>query len=190
MRITGGEGKGRSILISGKGRFRPTSSMVKEALFNILLPLSGKTFLDIFAGAGSVGIEALSRGASLVVFIEKNAGLCRSIKKNILQCGFAGRHEILVMEAKKALPVLQKRRVAFDIIFADPPYDRGMVKEILDGMADGNLFAEDGLLIIQHSSREELKGERAGGLILTDQRKYGDTILSFLKLKDRNKESL
>jgi 16S rRNA (guanine966-N2)-methyltransferase len=156
--------------------------MVKEAIFNILPPLSGKTFLDIFAGTGSVGLEALSRGASSVVFIEKDGSLSHSIKKSLLQYGFAGRHEILAMEAKKALLVLQKRNENFDVLFADPPYNRGMVKEILDCIAGGRLFAEDGMLIMQHSAQEELRGDHIGDLILTDQRRYGGTILSFLKL--------
>lgn len=190
MRIIGGDGKGRRILSSGKGRFRPTSSLVREALFNILSPLPGKTFLDVFAGTGSVGVEALSRGASLVVFVENDGRLSRSIKKNLLQCTFTGRHEILTMEAKKALIALRKREAAFDVLYADPPYDRNMVQEILDYLSDGRLFAEDGLLVIQHSVREELRANHMANFILTDQRRYGDTILSFLKIRWKGEENL
>lgn len=190
MRIIGGDGKGKRILYLGKNRLRPTSSMVKEALFNILPPLLGKTFLDVFAGTGSVGMEALSRGASLVVFIEKDGRLSSSIKKNLLQCGFTGKYEVLTMEAKRALPVLRKRDATFDVIFADPPYEKDLVKGILGCLADGRLFADEGLLIIQHSSREEFKADCTGDLILTDQRRYGDTILSFLKFIQRDEENL
>ena len=85
------------------------------------------------------------------------------------------------MEVKKAIPILQKNRAHFDIIFADPPYEEGRVEETLCYFADGKLFSEDGLLIIQHSVREALRPGPAKELILTDQRRYGDTILSFLK---------
>lgn len=190
MRIIGGDGKGKRILSSGKSRLRPTSSMVKGALFNILPPLPGKTFLDVFAGTGSVGMEALSRGASSAIFIEKDRGLSRSLKKNLLQCGFAGRYEVLPMEAKKALPALRKREATFDVLFADPPYDRSTVQEILDCLGDGRLFAETGLLVIQHSAREELRADHMGDLILTDQRRYGDTILSFLKFRQKDEKNL
>jgi len=190
MRIIGGNDKGKRILYLGKNQLRPTSSMVKEALFNILPPLPGKTFLDVFAGTGSVGMEALSRGASSVVFIEKDGSLSCSVKKNLLLCGLAGRYEVLTMEAKRALSALRERGVTFDVIFADPPYEEGLVKEILGCLADGRLFAEEGLLIIQHSSREELKADCTGDLILTDQRRYGDTILSFLKFIQRGEENL
>lgn len=181
MRILGGDLKGKRILSPGNDRFRPTSSMVREALFNILPPLSGKTFLDIFAGTGSVGMEALSRDAASAVFVERNKRLSRSLRINLLRCGFAGMCEVLTMGVEKALPALRKRKATFDILFADPPYEEGMVKETLARLSDGILFAKEGVLIIQHSCREELKADYTGDLILNDQRKYGDTILSFLE---------
>ena len=189
MRIIGGDAKGRSLHVPGRSKVRPTSDSVKEALFNILSPGQGKTFLDVFAGSGNIGIEALSRGASWAVFIEKNPTLSLFIKKNLLQCGVDGRYEIMDMEAKKAIPILQKKGAHFDIIFADPPYEEGRVEETLCYFTDGKLFSEDGLLIIQHSVREALRPGPAKELILTDQRRYGDTILSFLKYTDKGTES-
>ena len=185
MRIIGGDAKGRSLRVPGRSKVRPTSDSVKEAFFNILSSVRGKTFLDVFAGSGNIGIEALSRGASWAVFIEKNPTLSLVIKKNLLQCGVDGRYEIMDMEAKKAIPILQKKGVHFDIIFADPPYEKGRVEETLCYFTDGKLFSEDGLLIIQHSVREALRPGPAKELILTDQRRYGDTMLSFLKYTDK-----
>ena len=185
MRIIGGDAKGRSLRVPVRTKVRPTSDSVKEALFNILSSVKGKTFLDVFAGSGNIGIEALSRGASWAVFIENNRALSQFIKKNLLQCRVDGRYEIMDMEVKKALQILQKNRAQFDIIFADPPYEEGRVEETLCYFANGKLFSEDSLLIIQHSSREALRPGLAKELILTDQRRYGDTMLSFLKYTDK-----
>ncbi|HLA27470.1 MAG TPA: 16S rRNA (guanine(966)-N(2))-methyltransferase RsmD [Syntrophales bacterium] len=190
MRIIGGDAKGRSLRVPVRTKVRPTSDSVKEALFNILSSVKGKTFLDVFAGSGNIGIEALSRGASWAVFIENNRALSQFIKKNLLQCRVDGRYEIMDMEVKKALQILQKNRAQFDIIFADPPYEEGRVEETLCYFANGKLFSEDSLLIIQHSSREALRPGLAKELILTDQRRYGDTILSFLKYIDKGTENM
>src|SRR3990172_672904 len=189
MRIIGGDAKGRSLRVPVRTKVRPTSDSVKEALFNILSSVKGKTFLDVFAGSGNIGIEALSRGASWAVFIENNRALSQFIKKNLLQCRVDGRYEIMDMEVKKALQILQKNRAQFDIIFADPPYEEGRVEETLCYFANGKLFSEDSLLIIQHSSREALRPGLAKELILTDQRRYGDTILSFLKYTHKRTEN-
>jgi 16S rRNA (guanine966-N2)-methyltransferase len=178
MRIIGGDAKGRRIHSPGKSLFRPTSNLVKEALFNILPPLEEKIFLDMFAGTGSIGIEALSRGAALAVFIEKDDRLSRFIKINVSQCGFDDRCEVLAMKTEKALNVLQNKVRSFDVLFADPPYDQGMVIETLSNLANGRLFSDSGLLIIQHSVRESTTLQ-VKGLTLTDNRKYGDTMLSF-----------
>ena len=190
MRIIGGDAKGRSLRVPVRTKVRPTSDSVKEALFNILSSVKGKTFLDVFAGSGNIGIEALSRGASWAVFIENNRALSQFIKKNLLQCRVDGRYEIMDMEVKKALQILQKNRAQFDIIFADPPYEEGRVEETLCYFANGKLFSEDSLLIIQHSAREALRPGLAKELILTDQRRYGDTILSFLKYIDKGTENM
>jgi 16S rRNA (guanine(966)-N(2))-methyltransferase RsmD len=143
--------------------------------------VTGKIFLDVFAGSGSVGIEALSRGAASVAFIEKEAAHCDYIKKNILRCGFTGNYDILSAEVKKALPVLQKKGARFDIIFADPPYEAGLVSETSGYFAAGKLFAPDGMIIFQHSVREEPGWQQEGNLTVFDQRRYGDTLLTFLK---------
>lgn len=183
MRIIGGGAKGRHISFPGKSPERPTPGKIKGSLFNILPPLTGKIFLDVFAGSGGIGLEALSRGAAWVVFIERDEILSDYIKKNLLLCGFAGRSEILTREVGAAVTVLKKRKDRFDVVFADPPYEAGFVEKTLGWFADGKLFAEEGLLIIQHFIKEELplaKGSRFG---LSDQRKYGDTLLSFLKFQ-------
>jgi 16S rRNA (guanine966-N2)-methyltransferase len=185
MRIIGGDARGRTIYSPKQSQMRPTSDGIKESLFNILHEPSGKSFVDLFAGCGSVGLEALSRGAAKVVFVEKNAVMVNAIKRNLRDLDLGGEHEILAMEAAKALRKLQKRDESFDIIFADPPYERGFVREIFRSLGGGNFLSEDGLLIIQHSLREEVDEQHTGDFILTDRRRYGDTHLSFFKIGEK-----
>jgi 16S rRNA (guanine966-N2)-methyltransferase len=183
MRVIAGDARGRPLFFSQKSKARPTSDMIKGAFFNILGPVTGKIFLDVFAGSGSVGIEALSRGAAFVTFIEKEAAHGDYINKNLLRCGFKGNYDIIGAEVKKAVPILQKKGARFDILFADPPYEAGLVEETLELFADGKLFASDSMIIFQHSVREEPDWKRGGGLTVLDQRKYGDTLLTFLKMQ-------
>jgi 16S rRNA (guanine(966)-N(2))-methyltransferase RsmD len=181
VRVISGAARGRPLFLPPKSSARPTSDRIKEALFNILPPLAGKSFLDLFAGSGSVGIEALSRDAARVVFIEKDATLCDCIKTNLLRCGLAGNSEVRCAEVKKAIPVFNKTRQLFDIVFADPPYDIQLVAETLGCLAEGMLIVPQGRMILQHSKREEPDLHQAKGLVIVDQRKYGDTLLTFLK---------
>jgi 16S rRNA (guanine966-N2)-methyltransferase len=181
MRVISGEARGRALYLPPQSKARPTSDRIKEALFNILAPVTGKLFLDVFAGSGSVGIEALSRGASLVVFIEKEPVHCDYINRNLLRCGLTGNYDICKADLLKAIPMLARKGMLFDIIFADPPYEAGLVKQTLEYFANGKLFASDGMIIFQHSVREEPDWKQGRGLIVVDQRKYGDTLLTFLK---------
>jgi len=180
MRVISGNAKGRPLFLPPKSTARPTSDRIKEALFNILAPVKGKNFLDVFAGSGSVGVEALSRGAARVAFIEKEAAHCDYINKNLLRCGFTERYDIFGTEVKKAIPILQKKGMRFDILFADPPYEAGLVKDTCELLADQTLLASDSMIIFQHSVREEQDWRQVRGLTVVDQRKYGDTLLTFL----------
>ena len=179
MRIIGGDAKGRRIHSPKRSKIRPTSDGIKESLFNILPEVSEKSFLDLFAGTGNVGIEALSRGASKVVFIENNAVMANSIKRNLEEFGLSGKYEILTTEASKGIRQLQKRRERFDYLFADPPYEKGFIREIFQCIREGEMISSDGVVVIQHSIKENIEGTQTGTFVLTDQRKYGDTLLSF-----------
>lgn len=184
MRIIGGEAKNRRIYSPKGSHIRPTSDGIKESLFNMLQELSGKSFLDLFAGSGNVGLEALSRGAAKVVFVEKNAAMVSAIRRNLQELGFNDRYEIVAIEAAKGIRQLQKREERFDFLFADPPYERGFISEIFRCLDEGGLMSQDGLVIIQHSTREDLPGPNAGNFMLTNQRRYGDTFLSFFKIPE------
>jgi len=181
MRIIGGEARGRRLYIPGTFTVRPTAERIKGAFFNIIGLVDGKTFLDLFAGSGNMGIEALSRGAIKAVFVENNRALTDAIGRNIEACGFGGKSEVLASDYIKAIQRLVKRYEAFDILFADPPYERGIVSLTLEHLRNGSLIEKDGLLAVQHSVREAAAVDESGQLMLTDQRQYGDTLLSFFK---------
>lgn len=178
MRIIGGESKGRRLIRPAGAQIRPTSDMIKEALFNLLPPVEGKNVLDLFAGTGSVGLEALSRGAERVVMVEKDPHCMAVIKKNLEHCGGVDRCECLTMSAERALKILERRPEPFDIIFMDPPYDRGFVIKTLVAIEGSAILSPQGILAVQRSSREKAAA-RVGRFTLSDERTYGETVLSF-----------
>jgi len=187
MRIIGGDAKGRRIYSPKRNQIRPTSDGIKESLFNILQEVSDKSFLDLFAGSGNVGLEALSRGAAKVVFVEKSPVMISAIKRNLRELGFIGRYEILATEVVKGMRQLQKRGEHFNFLFADPPYEKGFIREIFQCLGGGDMISSNGVVIIQHSIREDIQGTLKGNFTLTDQRRYGDTLISFLKRTEREK---
>jgi 16S rRNA (guanine966-N2)-methyltransferase len=181
MRIIGGQARGRQIRLPAGCCIRPTADRVKESLFNILHPVEGTSFLDIFAGCGNVGLEALSRGARGSVFVEKDPRLVEAIRENLRLLGFEGQGEVIAAGAQQGLRRLGKRGERFDILFADPPYDEDFLPELLRCLEGAQLLAENGIIVLQHSVREDPKESLTRTLVMTDQRRYGDTRLSFLK---------
>jgi len=187
MRIIGGDAKGRRIYSPKKNNIRPTSDGIKESLFNILQEVSGKAFLDLFAGCGNVGLEALSRGAANVVFVEKNPVMVNAIKRNLLELGIKNKYQILETEAAKGIKKLRSKGEQFDFLFADPPYEKGFIREIFQYLGEGEMISSSGVAIFQHSIREDIPGTLTGTFMLTDQRRYGDTRISFFKRMEREK---
>ncbi len=181
MRIIGGTQKGFPLKRPKAAHVRPTTDMIKEALFNILQPVSGKTFLDVFAGTGSVGIEALSRGASLVVFIEQRHDLAKSIKMLTKLLGFEEHARVISMEMKKGLHQISELNVRFDYVFIDPPYQKDLIEETLVRIGQAGLVSADSLVVIQHSKREPIRLVESR-FSMEDQRTYGDSMLTFLKI--------
>jgi 16S rRNA (guanine966-N2)-methyltransferase len=181
MRIIGGESRGRAIRLPGGCRIRPTTDRVKGALFNILGSLEGKYFLDLYSGCGNVGLEALSRGAHSAVFVEKDLRLIETIRENLRLFGFEGRAEVIAADVEEEIRRLRKRRARFDLLFADPPYEEGSLAKIVTCLEQGELLTDNGIIILQHSLREPLEQSVTQTLAVSDQRRYGDTLLSFLK---------
>ena len=175
MRITGGTAKGRVLKVPAGSKVRPTSDKVKQALFNILgEKVSKSAFLDLFAGAGGIGIEALSRGAERVVFVDDARDSLHVIKKNIELVGFSKRAEIVAMKVEK---FLRKTSEQFDIIFLDPPYtlEQGPV---LDALAESGILRPDSIVVAEHFKKQP-SPVKAGSLVLVREALYGDTVLAF-----------
>ncbi len=180
MRIIAGTHKGRTLYGPKSHDIRPAIDKVKGAIFNILYDVSGKKVLDLFAGTGSVGLEALSRGAAHAVFVDYGAEALGLIRKNIELCKLESRSSIIKHKLPQGLGRILQRFAPFDLIFVDPPYDQDLVNLTLEKIISSHLLAPEGTILVEHSPREMI-GEIAG-LRLADQRKYGQTVISFLEL--------
>ncbi len=181
MRVIGGSRKKRA-LRSLKGlELRPTPDRVREAIFNIIArELSGKKVLDLFAGSGTLGIEALSRGAKEAVFIEINLEAARILEENLRNCQFRGKGAVIRGRVEAGIKLLAKRGKSFDLIFLDPPYDKALVARTLKALSPSKILVPGSLVVAQHSPREEFP-EALGRLTLEDQRRYGETLVSFFR---------
>ncbi|MDO9515104.1 MAG: 16S rRNA (guanine(966)-N(2))-methyltransferase RsmD [Syntrophales bacterium] len=179
MRVTGGCARGRKIYTPKSDKIRMTADRIREALFAILPSVEGTLFLDIYAGTGSVGIEALSRGSAGAVFIERESLHAGVLQKNLKLLGFEGSCEVLITSAESGIRLLSGRKQKFNVVFADPPYDRGLASELLGLPGVSDLFAKGGILVVEHSFREDIAVSDM--FVPVDQRRYGDTVLSFLK---------
>ena len=186
MRIISGTSKGRKLLTPKKYSVRPTSDRVKESLFNILgSEVEGKVVLDLFAGTGNLGIEALSRGAKRVIFVEKGWQALRLIQTNLNQFGLGDRSEILPKDVNRAIGILKQRGECFDLILMDPPYEKGLIQRTLMKLNSHQIYHGDSILVIEHDRREPLP-HILDGWNLVRQQKIGDTLLSFLTVRVRD----
>jgi len=183
MRIIGGEAGGRRIRVPKGCRLRPTSDMVREALFNIIPPMTGNSFLDLYAGCGTVGLEAASRGAARSLFVERDPLLAKAIRAAAESLGLADRTEVMAADAERAIRVLSSRGERFDFIFIDPPYEKGLIEPTLERIVSGNILAQAGVAIVQHAAGEGVQTDSIDGAVLTDRRRYGNTLLSFWRGK-------
>jgi 16S rRNA (guanine966-N2)-methyltransferase len=180
MRIITGTSKGRKLLTPRNHSLRPTSDRVKESLFNMLRDeIEGKIVLDLFAGTGNLGIEALSRGAKKAIFVEKGRQALRLIQKNLIQFGLEERSEMLPKDVNRAIGLLKQRGESFDLILMDPPYEKGLIQETLMELNFHQIYHEDSILVIEHNRREPLP-HLLEGWNLIRQRRIGDTVISLL----------
>lgn len=162
---------------------RPTADKVKESVFNILPhDFKDKEVLDLFAGTGNLGIEALSRGALKAVFIENSRHVLPVLEKNLRNCGFTDISQIIGTTVDKGIKILERRRNRFDFMFLDPPYRKGILKDTLVKISRSDILKDNVLVIAEHSSSEIIEGD-IEKLTLTDQRRYGTTLISFFELR-------
>lgn len=180
MKITGGQAKGRSIAYPKSSGLRPSASKVRQALFNILANrIEGADFLDLFAGTGIIGLEALSRGVHSLVAVEEDRKLVRAIEHSLCSLGLNGR--VIAGDACAVLKSLEGR--GFDIIFADPPYHSRLATKVLQKVERYDLLNNSGVFMIEHIKGYSFPSD-IDRLILTDRRDYGQTSISFFSKKD------
>jgi 16S rRNA (guanine(966)-N(2))-methyltransferase RsmD len=179
LRVISGTHKGRK-LASFRGRkIRPTADRVREAIFNILnLPWEAREVLDLFAGTGGLGIEALSRGAARVVFVEEHLRALDVLEKNLRMLDLTGRCEIVRASVEAGMQILLRQRRAFDVVFLDPPYGRDLADSVLRLIARGAIIRDRGTIVAEHHVRDPI-ATAYGTLVLSDRRRYGETAISF-----------
>ena len=185
MRIGGGSAGGRRIGRRSGGRrgeagLRPTSSRVRLAIFSMLGPgsLSGFSVLDLYAGTGALGFEALSRGADTAEFVEQDERRCRDIKEAAVELGFGDQTTVRRGRCERVTTTLTNR---YDIVFIDPPYADDPFAEVIRNLDEADVLNPDAVIFAEHSSRTELE-QRYGRLEQTDSRTYGDTAVSTYRL--------
>lgn len=179
MRITGGDFKGRTFSFPAGSNERPTSDFLREALFNLLGSLKGKKFLDLFAGSGSVGMEAASRGADEVLLVEKSRNLKVVAEKNIKLLSLESKCRVICAVADKALKELAQKNYRADVIFADPPYNKNLADETIESLSRHGILAEEGTVVVQHSVKEILGQNYNKNLFQVRQKIYGENALTF-----------
>ncbi len=158
MRVIAGKHKSKA-LASLEGRYtRPTMDKVKEGIFNSLHDVSG-IGLDLFAGSGALGIEALSRGMEKVIFVDQNFKAVKVIKSNLNQLDLMSQAEVYKNNADRALKALAKREIQFDIILLDPPYKKGLIDEAIERISEFNLLKENGIIVCEFSNHENIQVE-------------------------------
>ncbi len=180
MRIVGGRWRGTALAAVGKGdeaaRLRPTTDRIRESIFNILMsmgrPPEGTQVLDLFAGTGALGLEALSRGAAFATFVERGRAAQALLRANIAKTGAEAR--ILAADAARLPP---NRAEACDLVFLDPPYGRGLGEKTLESAASGGWLSVDPLLVWE----EGIEVAAPPGFRQIDQRRWGGTIVTFLE---------
>ena len=178
MRISGGSARGHKLRVPKSG-VRPTPDRVREALFSILYDrLDGAHILDLFAGSGSFGIEALSRGAKHATFVEKNRKTTEILKENLANVRLREQSQVFNTPADRAIPKLTALAARFDICFLDPPYDAGILEKTFHKLAGTELVAANGCIICEHHSHAAAPSAPSGWS-LQQTRSYGDVTVSF-----------
>jgi 16S rRNA (guanine(966)-N(2))-methyltransferase RsmD len=178
MRIIAGAHKGRRLQGPRGPGLRPTADRVKEALFSILgSRVAGSRFLDLYAGTGAIGIEALSRGARQVTFVEPDQAALRVLRANVARCGLERSAEVHACSAGAFLKRRAGTPLHYDLVFADPPYQPDCLAELWPALAGTAVLAPEALVVLEHASKAAAP-ETHGRLSRLRQYKYGDTTLS------------
>jgi 16S rRNA (guanine966-N2)-methyltransferase len=183
MRVVGGRLRGRTLATPKSQAIRPTADRLREALFNILThaygdPVDGARVLDLFAGTGALGIEALSRGAAFALFIDDGAEARALLCENVTTLGLGGASRIFRRDATKLGPVHPLE--PFTLAFFDPPYGQGLAEKALVSASAGNWLTRDALIVVEEASKANFSAPE--GFIESERRRYDDTEFIFLRM--------
>jgi len=180
LRIIGGSFRGKKIFAVRGMRVRPTADRLRESIFNILSArVQDAVVLDLFAGTGALGIEAISRGAEYAVFVDNSRGALSVIARNIESCACGEQTMVIKWDVVRSLNCIKSFRPGFDLVFMDPPYGRNFIKPTLLNLYRSNSLAKGAYIVIEHAAAEPIPSDlEAFGL--DDQREYGKTLVSFL----------
>ena len=181
MRVIGGTARGKKLASFAGETIRPTPDRVREAVFSSLFSRLGswqeKTVLDLFAGSGAMGIEALSRGAAAATFVDQGAQSAKVIQNNLQSCGFTSRARLIHLDVFKALDVIAGS-APFDVIFLDPPYGQDLVNRTLERLSALNSLSAQGIICAEAAKTDEVS-EHFGSLAKVQERTYGSTSIYF-----------
>lgn len=184
MRIIAGVARGRKILPPDGMQTRPTLDRVKENIFNIIQNrVNDSVVIDVFAGTGSLGLEAVSRGAKECYLVDQHPSTFKLQKQNVENLGFQKQCVSLNMDSYAALKDLGKKNKVFDLIFIDPPYAKDMIPPAIQIISDMNLLKKDGLIVSKIDTSENIY-EGNEKILLTESRKYGNTTVCFYMYKE------
>ena len=185
MRVIAGSARGTRLAAPPGKHTRPTADRVREALFSIIqsrFDLEDARVLDICAGTGSLGIEALSRGCAFCCFIESDRNALSALKKNLSKVRFDARADLFELDALKALNLLAARKDQFDIVFLDPPYASNLYLVVMETLCNRSLLKVGGLFVAESDIRNPLP-DHVGKFVKCDHRIYGDTVLDLYTLE-------
>ncbi|MCM0648715.1 16S rRNA (guanine(966)-N(2))-methyltransferase RsmD [Clostridium swellfunianum] len=184
MRIISGEAKGRKLLSPEGMGTRPTLDRVKQSIFNIIQHKTvGAKVIDVFAGTGSLGLEAVSRGAAECYLIDKGDSTFKFLKQNVENLIFSDRCTCINTDSYAALKEFGKKGLVFDLIFIDPPYSKEMIPPAVEIISEKNLLSKDGLIVSKIDSSEEIYTGNEK-IELFDHRKYGNTTVCFYRFRE------
>lgn len=186
MRITGGKFRGRALTVPPDRRVRPTSDKLRQAIFNILVhhdflsgfSLEGAKVVDVFAGTGALGLEALSRGAAYALFIDDSAESRALIRRNIESLNLTGASKIWRRDASDLGPLSAGAGGPFDLAFLDAPYRKGLSQRALFGLVAGGWLSQGALVVAEVAADERLEAPQ--GLVVLDRRGYGESAIHIL----------
>jgi 16S rRNA (guanine966-N2)-methyltransferase len=180
VRVIGGERRGKKLLSVYGLATRPTANRVRESIYNIISSrVPEAVVLDLFAGTGILGIEALSRGARFALFIDSCSAPVETIRKNLIACRFEARAKVIQQDIQKGLRWLKNECPPFSLAFLDPPYQKALIGSTLAHLHDSGALSPNALIVVEHSASEPLP-EILSEFKQIDQRNYGKTLVSFI----------